>query len=87
VLSAIDATSARTGSAALDALARQISSPLNWLACLEVVREMQPDAVLEIGPGDALSKLFSEVAPDIPVRSTDAFKSVDGILAWLKRFI
>ena len=87
VLSAIDATPARTSTAALDALARQISSPLNWLACLEVVREMQPDVVLEIGPGDALSKLFAEVAPDIPVRSTDAFKSADGILAWLERFM
>jgi [acyl-carrier-protein] S-malonyltransferase len=48
---------------------------------------MQPDAVLEIGPGDALSKLFAEVAPDIPVRPTDAFKSINGILAWLERFM
>jgi [acyl-carrier-protein] S-malonyltransferase len=87
VLSAIDATPARTSAAALDALARQISSPLNWQACLEVVREMQPDVVLEIGPGDALSKLFAEVAPNIPVRPVDAFRSVDGISAWLGRFI
>ncbi len=86
VLSAIDASSARSSSMALDALARQICSPLNWLACLEVVREMQPDAVLEIGPGDALCKLFAEMAPDIPVRPTDAFKGVDGIFAWLARF-
>jgi [acyl-carrier-protein] S-malonyltransferase len=86
VLSAIDASPARSSSRAIDALARQICTPLNWFSCLEVVREMQPDVVLEIGPGDALAKLFAEVAPGIPVRPTDAFKTVEGVLAWLERF-
>jgi [acyl-carrier-protein] S-malonyltransferase len=54
VLSAIDATPARSGRAALNALARQICTPLDWAACLQTVLEMQPDVVLEIGPGNAL---------------------------------
>lgn len=83
VLSAIDATVARTARPALDALARQICTPLDWAACLETVREMQPDAVLEIGPGNALAKLFSELAPDIPARACDDFRSVEGIVRWL----
>lgn len=84
VLSAIDATPARTTRAAVDALARQICTPLDWAACLEAVVEMQPDAVLEIGPGNALSKLFGDLAPAIPVRASDDFRSVDGIVRWLE---
>jgi [acyl-carrier-protein] S-malonyltransferase len=84
VLSAIDATAARTVHPALSALARQIATPLDWAACLQAVREMQPDAVLEIGPGNALARLFGELTPDIPVRATDDFRSEDGIVRWLE---
>jgi [acyl-carrier-protein] S-malonyltransferase len=84
VLSAIDATAARTARPALAALARQICTPLDWAACLQAVREMQPDAVLEIGPGNALAKLFGELAPEIPVRACDDFRSLDGIVRWLE---
>ena len=83
VLSAIDAAAARTARPALAALARQICTPLDWAACLQAVREMQPDAVLEIGPGNALAKLFGELAPEIPVRACDDFRSIDGIVRWL----
>jgi len=84
VLSAIDATPSRSGRAALDALARQICSPLDWATCLQTVVEMQPDAVLEIGPGNALTRLFSELAPGIPARACDDFRTVDGIVAWVQ---
>lgn len=83
VLSAIDATAARMARPALDALARQICTPLDWAACLQAVREMQPDAVLEIGPGNALARLFGELAPEIAVRACDDFRSPEGILHWL----
>lgn len=86
VLSAIDATAARTARPALDALARQICTPLDWAACLQAVREMQPDAVLEIGPGNALAKLFGELAPAIPVRACDDFRSVEGIVRWVESY-
>lgn len=84
VLSAIDATAARTARPALDALARQICTPLDWAACLQAVVEMQPDAVLEIGPGNALTRLFGELAPGIPARACDDFRSIDGIVAWVR---
>jgi [acyl-carrier-protein] S-malonyltransferase len=84
VLSAIDATPARMARPALAALARQICTPLDWAACLQAVREMQPDAVLEIGPGNALARLFGELAREIPVRACDDFRSIEGILGWLE---
>lgn len=86
VLSAIDGQPSRTAHMAIDALARQICTPLDWAACLHAVRELQPDVVLEIGPGNALSKLFAEVAPEIPVRASDDFRSPAGIVEWLKRY-
>jgi [acyl-carrier-protein] S-malonyltransferase len=85
VLSAIDASVSRRIQPALDALARQISTPLDWAACLQVVLEMQPDAVLEIGPGNAMARLFAELAPDTPVRACDDFRSNEGLLDWLGR--
>jgi [acyl-carrier-protein] S-malonyltransferase len=83
IFSAIDATPARTARAALDALARQICTPLDWAACLQAVIEMQPDAVLEIGPGNALTRLLVEVAPDVPARACDDFRSINGIVSWV----
>lgn len=86
VLSAIDArANLRTGPA-LDALARQISQPMNWALCMETIRELCPDVVLEIGPGNALAHLFAESAPHIPVRASDDFRTVCGLLDWLGRF-
>jgi [acyl-carrier-protein] S-malonyltransferase len=84
VLSAIDATPARSGRVALNALARQICTPLDWAACMQTVLEMQPDAVLEIGPGNALARLFAELAPNVPVRACDDFRSREGILSWVR---
>lgn len=83
VFSAIDATPNRRAAAASSALARQLSTPLDWAACQQAVVEMQPDAVLEIGPGNALARLFAEHAPAIPVRASDDFRSLDGIVGWV----
>lgn len=86
VLSAIDAASASSRRVALDALARQIAAPLDWSACLQAVLEMQPDAVLEIGPGNSLARLIADLAPAIPVRASDDFRSIDGIVRWIEAY-
>ena len=83
VLSAIDGRAAQQRPAALAALARQISTPLDWAACLANLVEMQPDRVLEIGPGNALCRLLEEVAPGIAARATGDFRSAEGIRRWL----
>ncbi|WP_418648160.1 malonate decarboxylase subunit epsilon [Thauera butanivorans] len=86
VLSAIDARANIRVGPALDALARQISQPMNWALCMETIRELRPDAVLEIGPGNALARLFAEFEPQLPVRASDDFRSIGGLLDWLGRF-
>lgn len=86
VLSAIDGRAATTAERALDALADQICTPLDWARCLETLLELQPDAIVEIGPGDALTKMCLEIDPHIAVRSLDAFHDLpDGLAVWLAR--
>ncbi|HJW24043.1 MAG TPA: acyltransferase domain-containing protein [Rhodocyclaceae bacterium] len=84
VLSAIDGLPARTRGAAFAALARQIGSALDWEACMATLAEMQPDAVLEIGPGNALCRLLAELAPDLPARACDDFRSLEAAAAWVR---
>lgn len=84
VLSAIDGRPAHTRAQARDALARQISTPLDWEACMQTLVEMQPDVVLEIGPCNALARLLNEIAPHLPVRACDDFRSIEGIVDWLR---
>lgn len=86
VISAVTGKMSFSCKDAVTALATQISSMLHWDEVLETVVEMQPDAVLEIGPGNALSKMLGDYAPLIPVRSVCDFKSASGVLTWLGRF-
>lgn len=86
VISAVTGKMSFSCNEAATALATQISSMLHWDEALETIVEMQPDAVLEIGPGNALSKMLGEYAPSIPVRSVCDFKSAQGVLSWLGRF-
>ena len=86
VISAVTGRTSFSCKEACLALATQISSMLHWDDALETMVEMQPDVVLEIGPGNALSKMLSDYAPSIPARSVCDFRSVQGVLSWLDRF-
>ena len=86
VISAVTGKMAYTADAAGAALAAQISSMLHWDDALETLVEMRPDAVLEIGPGNALTKMLLDVAPSMPTRSVCDFKTARGVLDWLGRF-
>jgi [acyl-carrier-protein] S-malonyltransferase len=52
---------------------------------MEAIAEMQPDAVLEIGPGNALARMLVESAPDVRVRSLDEFRDPAAAIAWAAR--
>lgn len=86
VISAVTGKMAYTADAAGAALAAQISSMLHWDDALETLVEMRPDAVLEIGPGNALTKMLLDIAPSLPARSVCDFKTAQGVLDWLGRF-
>ena len=85
MLSGIDASRLRSAEEAVSALSRQLATPLDWSACIEAIAEMQPDAVLEIGPGNALARMMVESAPDVRVRSLDEFRDPAAAIAWAAR--
>jgi len=85
MLSGIDARTLRTATEAAVALARQISTPLDWLACMEAIVETQPDAVLEIGPGNALARMLAEMTAGVAVRALDDFRDPAAAIGWINR--
>jgi [acyl-carrier-protein] S-malonyltransferase len=83
LLSGIDGDSVIDVSAGIDKLARQISQPLHWSACLTACREAGVTRVLELGPGRALAAMAREALPHARCRSLDEFKTLEGVRAWL----
>jgi len=68
---------------ARQALASQIASPVRWDECMENIRSRSPSCVLEVGPGQALARMWNERYPEIPARSCDEFRSTAAIARWV----
>ena len=66
-------------------LAEQVATTVRWDACMDTVAERRPDAVLEVGPGTTLARLWRERHPAIPVRSCDEFASAGEVRDWVRR--
>ena len=66
-------------------LAEQVATTVRWDACMDAVAERRPDAVLEVGPGTTLARLWRERHPAIAVRSCDEFAGADQVLAWAQK--
>ncbi len=64
-------------------LAEQVATTVRWDACMDTVAERRPDAVLEVGPGTTLARLWRERHADVPVRSCDEFASAAQALEWV----
>jgi [acyl-carrier-protein] S-malonyltransferase len=65
------------------ALAAQIASTVRWDDCMESIRARQVSCVLEVGPGQALARMWNERYPDVPARSCDEFRSAAGVARWV----
>ncbi|MCP3407271.1 acyltransferase domain-containing protein [Bradyrhizobium sp. CCGB01] len=85
ILSGIDGGSVVSAEAGHDKLAAQISQTVQWGNCLQGCLEAGATVFLEFGPGHALSGMVANVAPDLPVRSLDDFRTLQGVRAWLAR--
>ena len=64
-------------------LAEQVATTVRWDTCMDAVAERRPDAVLELGPGTTLARLWRERHPAIPVRSCDEFGSAAQVAEWV----
>lgn len=74
-------------SQAVEMLIHQMDHAIDWHLCLESLKENLPDVVLEIGPGNALSKMMLDIQPNVIARSIDDFKTLKGLEVWLQRLL
>lgn len=85
IISAIEGVRYKETAQGLQILSRQIDHALDWYFCMENIEEYQPSMVLEIGPGNALSRMINNLLPHVPCRSWDDFRNLDGLKNWIER--
>ncbi len=83
VIAGISGAVVREGREALDALGAQIWQPIRWDLCQQAALEMGCGVFLELGPGNALSRMFREAYPEAQVRAVDEFRSLQGVADWV----
>ena len=73
----------RDASSARAALAAQIATTVRWDECMENIMARQIRCVLEVGPGQALARIWNQRYPTVPARACDDFRSAAAVAAWL----
>lgn len=73
-----------TSAQARTALARQIANTVRWDEAMDQLAQRAPRCVLEVGGGQALARLWQQRHPQIPARSVDEFRSLSGIVQWVR---
>ena len=85
VLAGVNGVVVRTAAEAADTLSAQLSHPIRWDACLRAAWELGARVFLTLGPGDGLARIaLEELPPGCEARAADEFRSLDGILAWVR---
>lgn len=85
VLAGIDGAPVFRADPARAALAAQLAQTVEWAACLDGLMERGCTVLLELGPGDALSRMAQSRFPALPARSLSEFRSVRGAASWVER--
>jgi [acyl-carrier-protein] S-malonyltransferase len=83
ILAGVDASSVLTRDRAIDTLARQVAAPIHWADCMDALVESGCNILLELGPGDALARMFHSRYASIPCRSVGEFGSFAGVARWV----
>lgn len=69
----------------VEALTHPMNHAIDWDSCLTAIQENQPDIVLEIGTGNALSKMLLKCYPHLNVRAVDDFNTFQGLELWIEK--
>lgn len=81
VVANVDAEVKRTGAEAVDALVRQVSSPVRWE---DVMRRLASEGVrkyVEVGPGAVLTGLGRKILPDAAFTSIEDPSGIEAVAA------
>ena len=81
VVANVDAEPKRAAAAAIDALIRQVSSPVRWDATVRRLASDGVTAYVEVGPGTVLSALIKKAAHDAAIRNFDQPSGLAAIAA------
>ena len=85
VVANVDAEPKRTADAAIEALIRQVSSPVRWE---DVVKRLVAEGVttcMELGPGSVLAGLIKKIDRSVKVVSVEDAAGLDAALAQIER--
>jgi [acyl-carrier-protein] S-malonyltransferase len=85
LLAGVTAASVHDGAQAAELLALQTANTIRWTDCLDAIAEARIDVALELGPGNALTRMLRERHPEIACRSVADFRSVKGIVTWVEQ--
>lgn len=85
VLAGVSAEAVHSRQQAVTQLARQLAQTIRWSACMDAAAEAGVRYALELGPGNALSRMLQARHPHINSRSVADFRTLDGIRTWLAR--
>jgi [acyl-carrier-protein] S-malonyltransferase len=84
VLAGVSGQPVRRREEVVPTLSRQLAERIEWARCLATASEMGCSVFLEIGPGNALSRMAREILPGALARSVDEFRSREGVLRWVE---
>lgn len=87
VINGIGADSVITRDGMIETLPPQIAQKIRWADCLTQMKAVGVTALLELGPGRALTKMCADVVPDMPVRPLEDFRSAAGVAKWVERYL
>lgn len=83
VVCGLDGIATRSTSRLATALAAQLGQTVRWDLCMQSIVERRVRRVLEIGPGQALARLWNAHHLDIPARSVGEFASWQDAASWV----
>jgi [acyl-carrier-protein] S-malonyltransferase len=85
VVAGISGALVRDRTTAISTLSAQLSTTVDWAACMQAAYEMGARVFLELGPGTALTRLLRERYADVAARSVDEFHSLQGARDWVQQ--
>ncbi len=75
----VDAAEVVDGSAARDALIRQVCLPVRWVETIRYLLDRNVDTFVEVGPGNVLCGLVKKIGPSAKTYSADGIRGIEAL--------
>jgi [acyl-carrier-protein] S-malonyltransferase len=82
----VTGTLVTTADAARDALTRQVTGAVRWVACVQSLKGAGADVFVEVGPGKVLCGLLKQIDPELKSVNVEDVASLEKTLTELKTF-